>query len=368
MFLEKIWLERYRNIESACLEPGRHLTILYGSNGQGKTNFLESMYLLGNARPFRSSKICDLIQHGHQQAAVRGVVQSTGLKNDIVLLLDQNSRRVQVDGKTVQRAADLHGKLAVVVFSPDDTAMVKLGPETRRRYLDRSLYTSDAGFLQDYHSYYRILKQRNALLKTSQTEGLDLWTEQLATAGNRLMAYRQSYTERLNQLLQQKYQQIAGEREQVSVIYRPDVSGGADEEGASTLLDILNQQRDQDVRYKATGRGPHRDDLAFQIGTRPLKTFGSQGQQRSFVLALKMAELDHLKETFGEVPLLLLDDIASELDRERTTNLLEYVRQQQVQVLITTTDVTPFLPVLQHDSRIFRVEEGRLTYEGNGAP
>ena len=366
MYLKQVWLDQYRNIQTTGIQPARHLTVLYGYNGQGKTNFLESVYLLGNARPFRSAKIPDLIFHGCKTAAVRGVVLTAGVESDISLQLEHASRRVMVDGKTIQRAADLHGKLAVVIFSPDDTAMVKLGPETRRRYLDRSLYASNAGFLQDYHNYYRILKQRNALLKTKQQEGLDLWTEQLATAGIKLMEHRQQYSERLNQLLQEKYQQIAGEREKVSVVYQPDVACSAEDNHREALLNILHNQREQDLKYKSTGRGPHRDDLSFLIGGRPLKGFGSQGQQRSFVLALKMAELEHLQETFGEPPVLLLDDIASELDRERMMNLLNYVRQQEVQVLITTTDVTPFLPVLQQDSKLFRVEEGRLTYEGNG--
>jgi DNA replication and repair protein RecF len=368
VFVKQVWLEQYRNIQTACIQPARHLTVLYGCNGQGKTNFLESVYLLGNARPFRSAKVPDLICHGSRTAAVRGSVVSAGVESDIFLRLEQNTRRITVDGKAIQRAADLHGKLAVVIFSPDDTAMVKLGPETRRRYLDRSLYASDAGFLQDYHSYYRILKQRNALLKTNQQEGLDLWTEQLAEAGSRLMDHRQRYAERLNHLLQQKYQQIAGEQEKVTLVYQPDVPCTAEDNRAEALQIVLNNQREQDLRYKTTGRGPHRDDLTFLIGGRPLKGFGSQGQQRSFVLALKMAELDHLQETFGEMPVLLLDDIASELDRERMKNLLSYVRQREVQVLITTTDVTPFLPVLQQDSKLFLVEEGRLTYEGNGTP
>ena len=361
MFLKQVWLEQYRNIQNASIQPARYLTVLYGRNGQGKTNFLESVYLLGNARPFRVAKVPDLIKHGCHSAAVRGVALAAGVESTIVLHMENTARRVTIDDKAVHRAAELHGKLAVVVFSPDDTAMVKLGPETRRRYLDRSLYASDAAFLQDYHHYYRILKQRNALLKTNQQEGLDLWTEQLAAAGSRLMQHRQRYTEQLNQLLQQKYQQIAGEHEKVALVYQPDVPCKAEDASAEVFQTVLNNQREQDLRYKTTGRGPHRDDLVFLIGGRPLKGFGSQGQQRSYVLALKMAELDHLHETFGEMPLLLLDDIASELDRERMKNLLSYVRQREVQVLITTTDVTPFLPVLQQDSKLFRVEEGRLT-------
>lgn len=364
MILKKVWLEQYRNIQYAEIEPARHLTILYGSNGQGKTNIIESVYLLGNARPFRNIKVADLIQYNSKFAAVRGMVQSSGVENDIFIRLENSTRRVSINGKAIHRSADLHGKLAVVIFSPDDTAMVKLGPETRRRFLDRSLYASDADFLQDYQNYYRTLKQRNALLKNNQTEGLDVWTEQIATSGIRLMEHRQKYIVQLNTLLQRHYQQIAGEHEKVEICYRPDVTANG-ESACDSLLKLLNEQREHDVRYKTTGRGPHRDDITFMIQGRALKIFGSQGQQRSFVLALKMAELEHLQGAFGEMPVLLLDDIASELDLQRMTNLLSYIRQKEVQVLISTTDITPFLPMIEQDSRILKVEEGRLTNEGN---
>lgn len=367
MILKKVWLEQYRNITAVSMEPARHLTILHGRNGQGKTNILESVYLLGTARTFRSAKIPDLVGHGYTAASVRGMVQSAGVENEIILQLENNTRRISISGKNVHRSAELHGKLAVVIFSPDDTAMVKLGPETRRRYLDRSLYASDARFLQNYHNYYRTLKQRNALLKTNQYTTLDLWTEQLAEAGERLMEDRRRYVDRLGKLLQQHYQQIAGEREKAEIHYHPDVFSDQ-ENGKASLLQLLQSQKDHDQRMKNTGHGPHRDDLMFLIDGYPLKSFGSQGQQRSFVLALKLAELDYLQETFGETPVLLLDDIASELDRQRMMNLLTFVRQREVQVFITTTDVTPFLPVLQHDSRVFRVAGGKLMDEGTQTP
>lgn len=368
MFVKEIRLKHYRNIATGLLEPGRYLTILHGNNGQGKTNLLEAIYLLGTARTFRTGKVTDLIQHETSATLVQGIVETAGLTSKISHQLETNGiRRVSVDGKTVHRANDLHGKLAAVVFSPDDTAMVKLGPEIRRRYLDRSLYMGDQGFLQRYHSYYRTLKHRNALLKSGQLEELDLWTEQLAIAGVRLMEHRQRYVTTLNSLLQHNYGILAGEQEQVSVQYRPDCGAEAAVDPVA-FSNLLQQQTDQDLRYKTTGRGPHRDDLVFYIQGRALKGFGSQGQQRSFVLALKLAEMEHLQQTFGEMPILLLDDIASELDRKRINNLLHYVREQEVQVIITTTDIAAFTSVLQDDSKRCCIEGGILTYEGNGKP
>lgn len=364
MHLQQLRVELYRNIASVRLEPSRTLTILYGNNGQGKTNLLEAIGMLGSGRAFRTSKIHDLIQHNAQSSIVAGQIQAAGMESRLILHLQGTTRRFSIDGKAVQRAAELHGKLATVLFSPDDTAMVKLGPETRRRFLDRSLYSSNTSFLHDYHTYYRTLKQRNALLKNNRQQELILWTEQLARAGARLMEHRAQYVLKLELLLQKQYARISNQAETVAVQYCPDVVTGADP--AAELLQALHNQYEYDLRYKTTGCGPHRDDLQFLINGRPLKGFGSQGQQRSFVLALKLAELDHLQQTFGEEPILLLDDIASELDRERITNLLDYLRQREVQVLITTTDVTPFQAVLQQDSRLFRVDGGTLTYEGNG--
>ncbi len=356
MFLKKIRLQQYRNIASIRMEPSRYLTILHGFNGQGKTNILESIYLLGTARTFRSGKIPDLISNGFTKSNLYGIVESAGVENEIYLQLENNSRRFSINSKNIHNSGELYGKLPVVIFSPDDTAMIKLGPETRRRYLDRSLYASYSGFLQDYQNYYRTLKQRNALLKTNKYETLELWTKQLADAGILLMQDRQRYLIRLQELLQKNYLSISGKNEKVEIEYRPDVP--------VNFQDVLFEQFDHDKHYKNTGRGPHRDDILFLIDGRPLKVYGSQGQQRSFVLALKMAEMDYLKETFGELPVLLLDDIASELDRERMMNLLTFLRQQEVQVLITTTDITHFLPAVQNDSRIFRVEGGRLIDEG----
>jgi DNA replication and repair protein RecF len=355
VLLTGIRLENYRNIAAAELRPGRQMTLLYGLNGQGKTNLLEAVYLLGTGRSFRSVKTPDLIRQGMPTAAVSGLIQASGVASELTVQMAGAARRVTIDGKPVQRSAELHGKLAAVVFSPDDTAMVKQGPETRRRYLDRALYTSDAAFLRDYHDYYRTLKQRNALLRGGIAAGLDVWTEQLVASGGRLMQHRRQYVAQLLPLVQEHYRRIAGGRETVELAYRPDCD--------HRLQEQLDQCRATDLRRGVTGRGPHRDDLTFLIDGQALKTFGSQGQQRSFVLALKLAELDHLQQTFGEPPLMLLDDIASELDRERIHNLLDFLRQRQVQVLITTTTTVGIDPVMLQQSSLYRVDAGTLTYE-----
>ncbi|CAH2029827.1 DNA replication/repair protein RecF [Trichlorobacter ammonificans] len=356
MYLSSINIENYRNIPAAIFKPDRHLSVVYGLNGQGKTNLLESVYLLGSGRSFRTARVPDLIRHGQTTASVRGTVHSGGSESSISIHLSGSVRKVAVDGKNIQSAADLQGRLPVVVFSPDDIAMVKLGPETRRRYLDRLLYSCNRRFLQQYHSYYRTLKQRNALLRSGSRSGLDEWTEQLVAAGIELIVCRRQFIENIALLFRDTYTRITEGREEVGLLYRPDLL-------PDEYRDRLEQGKEQDLRQGVTGRGPHRDDLQFLINGRPLRLFGSQGQQRSFVLALKMVELHHLHGLFGDYPVLLLDDMASELDRRRIYNLLSFLRQERIQTILTTTDPDPLPAELFDSCSRFRVEDGTPTYE-----
>lgn len=332
------------------------MTVLYGLNGQGKTNLLESIYLLGTGRPFRSARIPDLIRHGQESTAVVGTIHSGGIDGEISLYLAGAARRVAVDGKAIHRASELHGRLPTVIFTPDDTAMIKQGPESRRRYLDRTLYGCNRHFLQHYHAYYRILKQRNTLLRSGNRNSLDEWTDQLCDAGSRLIRARQEFVKDFDGLFQKTYARISAEAESVHIEYKPDVQ-------PEDFSRSLQQGMDSDLRHGMTGHGPHRDDLRFLINGRALKTFGSQGQQRSYVLALKMTELDYLRSIFGEFPVLLLDDMASELDRERIANLLAFLHQRNIQTLVTTTDPETLPDGLYDSPARFRVKDGTLTYE-----
>ncbi len=366
MRLCSVAVSDFRNVCSVHIEPGNRFNLLYGLNGQGKTNLLEAIYLLGNPRSFRTSRLPELVRHGERQAQIQGTVESGGIQNQLRLLVEAGGRKVEIDGKTVYKASELHGKLNAVVFSPDDTGMVRMGPESRRRYLDRAVYMGDIGYLHSWHSYQRILKQRNHLLKSSDRTGLDIWTEKLAETGAEVVERRLKYVAVLDGKLQKYYATIAGDGETSRLSYNP--------EGVQTtertmireeLLELFKRHQRSDERYGTTTTGPHRDDLTFVLNERPLKAFGSQGQQKSFVLALKMAEMDNLQETFGEAPLLLLDDMSSELDARRNHNLMEFLTTREIQVFITTTERSPALLEAAPHCAVFRVEGGNLTFEGN---
>lgn len=356
----------FRNLETVRIEPGSRFNLFYGLNGQGKTNLLEAIYLLGNPRSFRPARLPDLICHEQPRAQIQGDVTSGGMSRTIRVQLERAGKRVELDGKPLQRASDLHGVLNSVVFSPDDTAMVRFGPETRRRYLDRAVYLGDAGYLHCWHSYSRILKQRNHLLKSGERTGLDIWTERLALSGAEVIERRLAFVERLNGILQTHYATISGGGETALVAYRPEGVATGSGDIFTDLMELFKRSARADDRSGTTTAGPHRDDLLFNLDGRPLKTFGSQGQQKSFILALKMAEMDNVQTIFGHPPLLLLDDMSSELDPRRYGNLMDFLTSRDVQVFMTTTERSPaLLGDAAARCSIFRVQGGNLTFEGS---
>ncbi len=366
MRLCSLAVAEFRNIRSVHIEPSERFNLLYGLNGQGKTNILEAIYLLGSTRSFRTSRLPELIRHGERQAQILGSVESGGIESTLRLMIESAGRKVEIDGKAVHKASELHGKLNAVVFSPDDTGMVRTGPESRRRYLDRAVYSGDLGYLHCWHSYQRILKQRNHLLKSSDRSGLDIWTEKLAETGAEVIERRLDFVAVLDNKLRKYYTTIAGDSETSRLIYHPEgVQSAGREQIREELLELFQRHLRSDERHGTTTAGPHRDDLTFLLDERPLKAFGSQGQQKSFVLALKMAEMDNLQEIFGEAPLLLLDDMSSELDDRRNHNLMEFLTTREIQVFITTTERSPALLEAAPHCAVFHVEGGNLTFEGN---
>jgi DNA replication and repair protein RecF len=366
MRLCSVAIANFRNVCSVHIEPGERFNLLYGLNGQGKTNLLEAIYLLGSPRSFRTSRLPELVRHGERQAQILGQVESGGISSTLQLNIESAGRKVEIDGKAVHKASELHGKLNSVIFSPDDTGMVRMGPDSRRRYLDRAVYMGDLGYLHCWHSYQRILKQRNHLLKSPDRSGLDVWTEKLAETGAEVIERRLEFIAVLDGKLQTYYATIAGGSETSCISYQPDgVRSTEREHIREELLELFNRHQRSDERYGTTTAGPHRDDLNFTMDERPLKAFGSQGQQKSFVLALKMAEMDNLQDIFGEAPLLLLDDMSSELDAQRSHNLMEFLTKREIQVFITTTERSPALLETAPHCAVFHVEHGNLTFEGN---
>ncbi len=362
MRLKKIALVSFRNLLQTEFLPNARFNLFYGNNAQGKTNLLESVYLLGTAKSFRAVRNIDLVSWGASAGMITGWVDRDAITREISLHIDRQGKQVRIDHKTVTKISDFFGNLNTVIFSSDEMTMVKGPPEMRRKYLDRAIFSGDPTYLAVYHEYVRLLKQRNSLLRQGAIDTLDTWSNRLADAGARLLARRFAYLEALGPLLLDYYRKIAGNNETAEIKYAPyrlDCSN-LQTICQTELLEALERSSEEEKHLRSTLVGPHRDDLQLLLDGRILKQHASQGQQRSFILALKMAEIEYIEQRFGAPPILLLDDIAAELDPDRKRNLMEFLINREMQVFITTTSPTHVnLTGMGHYST-FLVEEGRV--------
>jgi len=365
MKLFRIQIHSFRNISQADFRPSERFNIFVGNNAQGKTNLLEAIYLLGTMKSFRMAKNNELITYDTPCSSVKGWGIRDGVERVISLTISHSGKKASIDGKPVQRLVDFFGNLNMVVFSPEDISMVRGLPEVRRRYLDRAVFSGDTGYLALHHDYFRTLKNRNALLKRGVRDGLSVWTDKLADTGSRLMAKRESFICKLAELFQLFYSAIAGPSQEASITYRSRWidSEHSLEDLRRKLRAALEQGIPDELRRGTTLTGPHRDDLQFSLNGKPLNHHGSQGEQRSFILALKMAEIEYLKRRWGTPPLLLLDDMTSELDRDRNGNFMKFLKEKEMQVFITTTSLENINLSGISTYSTFPVQDGRVFTE-----
>jgi len=284
------------------------------------------------------------------------------LGHELSVSFEKSKRSLKIDEKSATRTVDYCKILSVVAFAPEEITMINGSPEQRRRYLDRAIFSSDPGYLRTYHDYHRILKQRNQLLKLRSYAGIEAWTDQLISTGARLIAERAVYIDKIAAEFSGYYKNISGSDEDVSLCYRNDSfsAGHTLEDLRDELLKKITLTSRLERERGTTLVGPHRDDLDFYMNDRPIREHGSQGQQKSFVLALKMAEIDYLSRIAERVPILLLDDMTAEFDRHRIDHLIEFLVNRDMQVFITTTE--PDSVALPHgmNNTTFHVENGRI--------
>jgi DNA replication and repair protein RecF len=361
VFLREIGWSGFRNLETCTipLEPG--FNVFEGDNGQGKTNLLEAVYWLATLRPLRATRLSELIRFGERRCTVSGRVVLDGLTHRLEARIEDGERLCLREDKPC-RPGEYFGTLAVVLFTPDDVGLVRGPPGDRRRYLDRAVFTGRPGHLADVLAYQRALAARNELLRTSEDAALhDSFEEALAGPARRLLTARAAYIERLTPYFVDAFRGITGGTAAPTLTYRPSLAPGPEE----TLAAQWAADRDRDRERGFTGKGPHADDFGLGLAERSARLYASQGQQRALVLALKIAEIRLLEAFFGLTPVLLLDDVSSELDAERNARLFELLHGFSGQVLITTTEArhvrTPGA------ARELRVEAGRVTVV-QGAP
>lgn len=365
MRLRALQLTDFRNLAEVALEPSPRLTVLLGENGQGKTNLLEAVYLLATLRPLRATRLHELVRFGAERAVAAARVEGPGGERVLAVEIAHGARTATLDGKPVDRLDSYLESLAAVCFSPDDLLLVKGGPDGRRRFVDRAAFNRWPAFLGEAREYVRALRARNAALRAGGGPVEESFRPPLVRAGARLLRRRRDVMVELEPRLQAAFAEISGPgAPRAEVAYRP--SGGIDLDGdeaalAARLEEALAQRLARDLERGYTTCGPHMDDLLLAIGGRAARAYGSQGQQRAYVLALRIAEVENLRAVLPRPPLLLLDDVSSELDPAKNAFLLAYVAGLPAQAFLTSTDRRLIEPAAGAETRFFRVAAGAIS-------
>ena len=362
MIIKSLKLKNYRNYDLLDLTFDPKTNILYGDNAQGKTNILEALYLSGTTKSHRGTKDRDMIQFGHDESHLETVVEKKGIIFQIDMHLKKNSPKgIAIDKVPIRRASELFGIVHFVFFSPEDLNIIKEGPAGRRRFIDLELSQLDKIYLNNLSNYNRIINQRNSLLKdiygSNQQhllETLDIWDMQLAAYGTKVLERRKEFVRQVNEIISEIHFRLTGGKEQLSLTYESSI-------GEMSMEQAQKKNRERDLRVKSMCVGPHRADLCFLSGDLDIRKFGSQGQQRTAALSLKLAEIELVKRIIGDTPILLLDDVLSELDKNRQNYLLDSIHD--IQTVITCTGLDEFVNHRFSINKIFHVKSGHVAKE-----
>ncbi|MFT8714624.1 MAG: DNA replication/repair protein RecF [Leuconostoc pseudomesenteroides] len=371
MELESLTLKNYRNYGDLTLEFSDGVNVFLGENAQGKTNLLESIYVLALARSHRTSSDKDLIQWSEKEATISGRVKRAISDTPLSLNFSNKGKKARVNHLEQSKLSQYIGQLNVILFAPEDLELVKGAPSVRRRFIDMEFGQMNPLYLYNTTQYKRILKERNAYLKrlqlkqTTDTVFLDVLSEQLVNVGAQILLARESFLKKLEQAAQPIHAEISDQRETLHLVYNSSVNFEEKDDlaGVTAAFEAaLLKQRAREIMMGSTLLGPHRDDLQFIVNDNDVAVFGSQGQQRTTALAVKLAEIDLMQQETGEYPVLLLDDVLSELDANRQTHLLLAI-QDKVQTFITAPSLTDVARQLIHTPKVFHVKHGEITLE-----
>ena len=361
MFVESIELKNYRNYDSAEVEFSPGVNIFFGDNAQGKTNLLEAVYLSTTSRSHRGSKDKELIRFGEEESHIRLRFRKKELSHQLDLHLKQKkSKGLAIDNVPIRRSSELLGMLHLVFFSPEDLSLIKNGPAERRRFLDMEMSQLDKGYLQHLSDYHKLLSERNNLLKQIAVfpqlrDTLDGWDEQMVRIGCQLIKKREKFIILIDEMMREIHEKLTGGRENIKVSYEKNIS-------SEEFREKLWNNRDKDIKNGTTSCGPHRDDMEFYVNGVDIRKYGSQGQQRTAALALKLSEIRLIEQVSGDRPVLLLDDVLSELDAHRQNYLLENI--SDIQTMITCTGLDDFVNTRMHLDKVFYVEAGKIQEYG----
>lgn len=355
MFIEEIYLKNFRNYEEQKIELNENVNVFYGNNAQGKTNILEALYFCALGRSFRTHKESELINFKDSFSNIKVNYQKNNRDNCIEISLNKkNSKVIKFNGIKLSKNSELVGNINLVIFSPDDIMILKQGPALRRKFLDILISQLKPKYLHELNQYNKILENRNAMLKSKKIDTIDIWNEQLATEVEKIYNYRKEYIDKLQEKLKVIHPGLTANKETIEIKYKTRFKNKED------FIKILNETLKLDLLRGYTSEGAHREDFEININDKSLNLYGSQGQHRTAVLALKIAELNIVKEETLENPVLLLDDVTSELDESRIMSIFEVVKDYQV--LITCTDINSVLKYdcLTKNIKLYNISNGHI--------
>lgn len=361
--IREISLKSFRNYDDEKVSFQEGINVFLGKNGQGKTNLLEAVYFLGMLSSFRRADTSQLIKNGEDYFSIKGLFTDDHAESLIVEKGEKGWSKIGSDGKVYKKKTDYIGRVKMVVFSADDMELIEGPPDARRRYMDRVYFNIFRKHLKRLKTFKKILKQRNLLLKKAYCDRheLDVWSEKLAFFAGKVIEGRMELLEILNGKLKINHPFTSTDKISLKYVSKGISTAGPDNIEKDILDRLLGLRKEEQFR-KTTLVGPHRDDVAIIINGMRAKAFSSRGEMRSILLAIKTAEVEAYREHCDRAPLVLLDDVASELDIDRRTHLFSYLRQRKDQVLITTTEAEN-LPLMDYEKKhIYKVEKGKILH------
>ena len=357
MIIKSLELADFRNYETLNISFNEGTNILYGDNAQGKTNILEAIYVSSTTKSHKGSKDKEIINFNKEEAHIRTYLEKESVEYRVDMHLRKSkSKGIAIDGQKIKKAAQLLGLLNVVFFSPEDLSIIKNGPAERRRFADMELCQLDSFYLYNLNHYNKIMAQRNKLLKDiyfnpGLRETLNIWDSQLISFGSKIIERRELFTKQLCEIINDIHKKLSGEKEDLLIKYEPDVE-------MKDFEEKMKENQERDVHLKITSTGPHRDDFSFIVNGIDIPKFGSQGQQRTAALSLKLSEIELVKKMTKDTPVLLLDDVLSELDSNRQNYLLNNIGD--IQTIITCTGLDEFINNRFKINKIFKVTGGKV--------
>ena len=353
MYIKNIKLCNFRNYEQLDLELNKNINIIYGDNAQGKTNILESIFLCGFGKSFRTTKEKEMIQFNKDSALVEILYQKKDRDGKVKIEIGAK-KQISVNGIKIKKLSELLGNINIVIFTPDDINILKNGPDKRRRFLNMMIGQLRPNYIYNLNMYLNTMEERNNYLRqirenNKSVELLDIWDEKLAEYGEIVFKYRKEFIEKILNIINEIHSKITEEKENLKIIYTSNC------ENKDKYLKLLKERRSLDILKGFTTKGIHRDDFMIYINDKEVSIYGSQGQNRTAVLSLKLAELNVVYNELGEYPILLLDDFMSELDEKRRKNFLNNIKDTQV--ILTGTDK---LDLQNVEYSLYNVKKGEI--------